>query len=54
MGAETRIIDTAKAMEYFEAKIAYTTGLVELERMMRQGEIIKGIPPEIVPIFVRV
>ncbi|HEY5599085.1 MAG TPA: rhodanese-like domain-containing protein [Candidatus Manganitrophaceae bacterium] len=32
------MVDPAKAKEYFEAKMAFTTGPVELERMMRQGE----------------
>ena len=29
----------AKAREYFEAKMAFTTGPVELERMIKRGEV---------------
>ena len=36
-----KINDPAKAKEYFEAKMAFTTGPVELERMIRQGGNIK-------------
>ena len=31
--------DVAKARDYFEAKMAFTTGPVELERMMQNGEV---------------
>jgi rhodanese-related sulfurtransferase len=31
--------NTQKAKEYFEAKMAFTTGPVELERMMKQGQV---------------
>ena len=31
--------DVAKAKDYFEAKMAFTTGPVELERMMQHGEV---------------
>jgi rhodanese-related sulfurtransferase len=31
--------DTARAKEFFEAKMAFTTGPVELERMMKAGEV---------------
>jgi rhodanese-related sulfurtransferase len=31
--------DPAKAKEFFEAKMAFTTGPVELERMMKQGDV---------------
>ena len=33
----TLTMDTQKAKEYFETKLAFTTGPVELERMMREG-----------------
>jgi rhodanese-related sulfurtransferase len=35
----TMMQDTARAKEYFEAKMAFTTGPVELERMMKQGSV---------------
>ncbi|HEV2173641.1 MAG TPA: rhodanese-like domain-containing protein [Nitrospira sp.] len=35
----TMIHDPAKAKEFFEAKMAFTTGPVELERMMEQGGV---------------
>jgi len=38
MVTKMKINDPAKAREYFEAKMAFTTGPVELERMIRQGE----------------
>jgi len=38
MVTKLMITDPAKAKEYFEAKMAFTTGPVELERMMKQGE----------------
>ena len=31
--------DVAKAKDYFEAKMAFTTGPVELERMMQHSEV---------------
>lgn len=31
--------DPAKAKEYFDAKMAFTTGPVELERMMKNNEV---------------
>jgi rhodanese-related sulfurtransferase len=31
--------NTARAKEFFEAKMAFTTGPVELERMMKAGEV---------------
>jgi rhodanese-related sulfurtransferase len=33
------IQDPAKAKEFFEAKMAFTTGPVELERMMKEGSV---------------
>ena len=38
MATKLIIGDPQKAKEYFEAKMAFTTGPVELERMMKQGE----------------
>jgi rhodanese-related sulfurtransferase len=38
MEKKMTISDPAKAREYFEAKMAFTAGPVELERMMKQGE----------------
>jgi len=38
MATKMMISDPQKAKEYFEAKMAFTTGPVELERMMKQGE----------------
>ena len=38
MATKMIISDPQKAKEYFEAKMAFTTGPVELERMMKQGE----------------
>lgn len=43
MATKLMITDPAKAKEYFEAKMAFTTGPVELERMMRQGEAINVV-----------
>ena len=40
MATKMMISDPQKAKEYFEAKMAFTTGPVELERMMKQGESI--------------
>ena len=39
MATQVKIHDPAKAKEYFEAKMAFTTGPVELERMVRGGEV---------------
>ena len=39
MGTEVKVTDPAKAREYFEAKMAFTTGPVELERMMKNREV---------------
>ena len=36
MATTMTIVDPAKAKTYFEAKMAFTTGPVELERMMTQ------------------
>ena len=38
MATKLMISDPQKAKEYFEAKMAFTTGPVELERMMKQGQ----------------
>jgi rhodanese-related sulfurtransferase len=35
----TMIHDPARAKEFFEAKMAFTTGPVELERMMKEGSV---------------
>jgi hypothetical protein len=34
------IHDPARAKEFFEAKMAFTTGPVELERMMKEGSVV--------------
>jgi 3-mercaptopyruvate sulfurtransferase SseA len=39
MGTQAKVHDPAKAKEYFEAKMAFTTGPVELERMMKNREV---------------
>lgn len=39
MATQVKIHDPAKAKEYFEAKMAFTTGPVELERMMKNNEV---------------
>ena len=39
MDTNTMTANTQKAKEYFEAKMAFTTGPVELERMMKQGQV---------------
>ncbi|HEY3198255.1 MAG TPA: rhodanese-like domain-containing protein [Nitrospirales bacterium] len=39
MDTNTLTGNTQKAKEYFEAKMAFTTGPVELERMMKQGKV---------------
>lgn len=41
MATAVQLVDPAKAKAYFEAKTAFTTGPVELERMIRQGENIQ-------------
>jgi len=38
MATKMMVSDPQKAKEYFEAKVTFTTGPVELERMMKQGE----------------
>ena len=43
MATKLMISDPQKAKEYFEAKMAFTTGPVELERMMKQGENINVV-----------
>jgi rhodanese-related sulfurtransferase len=43
MAPTVTVVDPAKAKEYFEAKMAFTTGPVELERAMRQGENIQVV-----------
>ena len=39
MATHTMINDPVKAREFFEAKMAFTTGPVELERMMKNNEV---------------
>ena len=39
MATQVGIQNPARAKEFFEAKMAFTTGPVELERMMKTGEI---------------
>lgn len=39
MATATTVHDPAKAREYFESKMSFTTGPVELERMMKAGEV---------------
>ena len=39
MATHVTIGDPAKAREFFEAKMAFTTGPVELERMMKNNEV---------------
>jgi len=39
MAAPVMINDPTKAKEFFEAKMAFTTGPVELERMMKNKEV---------------
>lgn len=43
MAPTVTVVDPAKAKEYFEAKMAFTTGPVELERAMRQGENVQVV-----------
>jgi len=39
MATQVKIEDPAKAKAYFEAKMAFTTGPIELERAIRSGEV---------------
>ena len=39
MATQTTINDPVKAKEFFEDKMAFTTGPVELERMMKNNEV---------------
>ena len=39
MATQVTIKDPAKAKGYFESKMAFTTGPVELERMMKNNEV---------------
>src|SRR5688572_28353693 len=39
MGTQVKVNDPAKAKEFFEAKMTFTTGPVELERMMKTQEV---------------
>lgn len=39
MATSVQVRDPAKAKAYFEAKMAFTTGPVELDRMIRQGDV---------------
>ncbi|MFY9270487.1 MAG: rhodanese-like domain-containing protein [Candidatus Manganitrophaceae bacterium] len=39
MATQVKINDPVKARAYFEAKMAFTTGPVELERMIGAGEV---------------
>jgi rhodanese-related sulfurtransferase len=39
MATTMGIKDATRAKEFFEAKMAFTTGPVELERMMKSGEV---------------
>ena len=39
MVTNTLTANVQKSKEYFEAKMAFTTGPVELERMMKQGQV---------------
>jgi rhodanese-related sulfurtransferase len=39
MATQVKVHDPARAAEYFEAKMACTTGPVELERMMKTNEV---------------
>lgn len=39
MPTQVSIHDPVRAKEFFEAKMAFTTGPVELERMMKSGEV---------------
>ncbi len=39
MAVQRKTIDPARAKHYFEAKMAFTTGPVELNRMIEKGEV---------------
>jgi 3-mercaptopyruvate sulfurtransferase SseA len=39
MATQVSIHDPVRAKEFFEAKMAFTTGPVELERMMKNNEV---------------
>ena len=39
MATKTILNDPVKAKEYFEAKMAFTTGPLELSRMIKAGEV---------------
>ena len=39
MGTQVKVNDPAKAKAFFEAKMTFTTGPVELERMMKNQEV---------------
>src|SRR3712207_9492474 len=39
MTSHVTVSDASKAKEFFEAKMAFTTGPVELERMMKNNEV---------------
>src|SRR6185503_15799600 len=39
MAPQVTMNDPVKAKQYFEAKMAFTTGPVELERMIKTGEV---------------
>ncbi len=39
MATQVKIQDPAKAKEYFENKMAFTTGPIELERAIQSGEV---------------
>jgi rhodanese-related sulfurtransferase len=41
--AQLKMADPKKALEYFEDKMAFTTGPVELNRMMESGEPVNVI-----------
>ena len=43
MASTVTAVDPARARAYFEAKMAFTTGPVELDRTMRQGENIQVV-----------
>ena len=39
MATAVKVTDPAKAKQYFEARMAFSTGPVELERMMKNDEV---------------
>ena len=43
MATTMTIVDPAKAKAYFEAKMAFTTGPVELERLLTQGDAVRVV-----------